>query len=340
MYDVICFGAATQDIFIKIASSNTEFQKNPETNKEMLCFEHGSKIPVEEAITEIGGGALNTAIAYKYLGLHPAVVVAVGRDVPGNTIENRIAEHDIGDTFVVRLAGVHTGFSTIVTTVRGDRTAFVYRGANDYMSPDVIKKFENIAKTKWLSVSHLSGKSDLLLQDIVKLKEENPSIRVAWNPGFTQLKKGIEAMKPLLKHTTVLLLNRSESELLCNKTCDESAEGLKDIARKLEESGPEIVVISDGEGGALAFHDGMFYDSTVFPTNVVNTTGAGDAFMAGFVAGYEHSKGEIDVALSFGSANAAGVISQFGAQNGLLTLKQIEKMIQTNPSFTIEKEEA
>ncbi|MFC1640620.1 carbohydrate kinase family protein [Patescibacteria group bacterium] len=340
MFNVVCFGGATQDNIIKIASTDAKFQEDSSANRDLLCFEHGAKIPVEDAVSDVGGGALNTSVAYSQLGLKTAIVSATGQDHFSENIRKRLAQYKVDDTFLAELTGVHTGFSTIITTFKGDRTAFVYRGSNDFISRDLFADFDDLSTAEWFSISHLSGNSNNLHKDIIDLKKKNPDIRIAWNPGFTQISSGLENLKPLLRLTEVLIINRREAEVLTGRSSSEETikEDMRGIAQELLELGPKIVVISDGEGGAFVLTHKSFYEANVFPVNLVNTTGAGDAFMAGFVSGLHYSKNDVEVALSYGSANASGVISQFGAQKGIMTLKEIKKKVESTPEFEIRKE--
>ena len=341
MFNIVTFGAVTQDNFMKLAPESARLVEDGKSDASFLCFEYGAKVEVEDAWSRVGGGALNTALSYKHLGFSPVVVSAVGSDHYGKIILSRLAENDIEDHFVARIAGMHTGLSAIITSVRGDRTVFVYRGANDAITRDKLPRFHELASAKWFSVSHLSGQSDALLRDILQLKNENPKLNIAWNPGLTQLEKGAEALKEFLGVTKVLIVNRRESEILSGKKADRgSTADLKKIATYLAGLGPEIVVISDGQNGSVAYSNHTLYSANTFPANVINTTGAGDAFLAGFVTGLDHSSGDIEVALAYGSANAAAVVSRIDQRNGLLTLKEIQDKVQRTPTFRINKEHA
>lgn len=339
MFDIVTFGGVTQDNFMKIAPQSARFVEAGKSDANYLCFEYGAKIEVDDAFSSVGGGALNAALSYKRLGFSPAVVSAVGADHYGKNILSRLAENDITDRFVARVAGVHTGLSVIVSSVGGDRTVFVYRGANDAITRDKLPSFHELQAAQWFSVSHLSGKSDKLLNDILQLKKENPKIRIAWNPGLTQLAKGVDNLKEFLSATKVLVVNRRESEILSKKTADrKSDKALKKIAEYLSSCGPEIVVISDGSNGSIAYSHHSVYSANTFPANIVNTTGAGDAFLAGFVAGLHYGRDDIEVALTYGSANAAGVVARTMGGDGHMTLKEIQEKVQRAGSFRIKKE--
>jgi sugar/nucleoside kinase (ribokinase family) len=333
MFDVVTFGAASQDNFIKVSAGTFQFIPDPKTGNELLAFEHNAKIPVEEAASFPGGGALNTALALKQLGLSPLVVTAVGWDNFGDIILQKLKEKRIRDDYVLHLQGVHTAFSTILTTEKGDRTAFVYGGVSDHLTKELLPDFEKLSKAKIFVVSHLRGKGHNLLKDIFELKKKNPEVRIAWNPGSTQIQHGIAGLKNFLTQTDVFLVNKEEAEALLEKDHPDTIELL---AQEIHKSGVHIAVVTDGHNGAVAVTKRGVFMVKEFPTEVVNTTGAGDSFFAGLVAGL-HATQDIQKGLLFGAINAASTIAHLGAQNGYLTKEEIETRINKHPEFQIRK---
>lgn len=333
MFKVVTFGSASQDNFVKISKEACRFVADPQTGKEIIGFEHNAKIPVEEAASYTGGGALNTCLAFKRLGISPIIVTAVGWDNFGQIILEKLRDEGISREFVLHLQGVHSAFSTILTTHKGDRTAFVYSGANDHITKDLLPNLKKLGKAEWFVVSHLRGKGADLLIDIFAMKEKNPQIRIAWNPGSTQLQMGVMALKKFLTQTEVFLVNKEEAELLLAKKHSNS---IKDLAEEIRKTGPEVAVVTDGSNGAVAATAHGLYKATEFPSEVINTTGAGDSFFAGLVGGLQYTQ-NIEKALLFGSVNAASTISHLGAQNGHLSKEEIEERISQHTEFRISR---
>ncbi len=332
MFDVVTFGASSQDNFIKISEEFLHFVKDPKTGNELVSFEHNAKIPVQEAASFPGGGALNSAIALKRLGLKPLVVSAVGWDNFGEIILNKLQEAGIRRDYVLRLQGVHTAFSTIISTAKGDRTAFVFGGATEHLSKELLPPFEKLAKAEIFAVSHLRGEGHKLLKDIFDAKQFKPDLKIAWNPGSTQIQHGVAGLKEYLTKTDVLLMNREEAQSLLGKT---QATSSKDLVEGLRAAGPHIAVVTDGNNGALAATPRGTMKISRFPAEVINTTGAGDSFFAGLIAGLHYAK-NIEKGLIFGSINAASTISYLGAQNGYLSRAEIENVIHDHPEFHVE----
>jgi len=92
------------------------------------------------------------------------------------------------------------------------------------------------------------------------------------------------------------------------------------IAQKL---GPEVMVVTVGKKGAYAADEKKIYFQKPCPSKVVNITGAGDSFAAGFVSSLFYQPSNLSQALLWGSKNSASVINSVGAQKGLLSKRQI-----------------
>ena len=90
------------------------------------------------------------------------------------------------------------------------------------------------------------------------------------------------------------------------------------MLREFSLLGPEKIVVTRDKCGVSCFDGVDFYESQAINTkNVVDTTGAGDAFASGFLAGIIKEK-DIPTSLMWGNKNAGAVISFYGAQHGLL----------------------
>ena len=108
--------------------------------------------------------------------------------------------------------------------------------------------------------------------------------------------------------------------------------------KKLKVRDYQIIVITDGGRGAYAYDGHKFYFCPVFEGPVVSTLGAGDAFASTFCAALDRNKLNIGKALMYASVNSAGVVSEFGATQGLLTFEQIEEKLKSKPDYKFKTE--
>ena len=108
---------------------------------------------------------------------------------------------------------------------------------------------------------------------------------------------------------------------------------LKEMFKKLKVSDYQVIVITDGGRGAYAYEGNRYYYCPCFDGPVVSTLGAGDAFASTFCAAL--NKYDLDIAKSLmaASINSGGVVSAFGATQGLLTFDEINEKIAQNPDY-------
>jgi ribokinase len=178
---------------------------------------------------------------------------------------------------------------------------------------------------------HLSSFADdrqLKLQ-VASVKKLKDSVRVSLAPGMIYVTKGLKALSPLFKRTYVVFMNREEIERLTGK--DFSAG-----ASELVKSGCRIIVVTLGQGLAkgkagmiTAYIRDVEKEYEVVSQKAVRkspleTTGAGDAFAAGFLFGL--LKGQrIEECGLLGDIAAGFAIKKLGARSGLPTLSQLSQ---------------
>lgn len=313
MFDVITIGGATRDIFFR----TKEGRILKEANKSYLSFEYGSKIIPDQTFFSYGGGAANSAIAMAKMGLNVATYICLGQEGTGDIVVENLESQGVDARFVVRDKEEHTAVSFILSIPGGDRIIFNYPGANIDLD---IKNWEEL-KTNWIYLTSLRGKSANLLPKIAKFLKHQ-KINLAFNPGETQLRKGLSYLKKILKETSVLILNFDEAKELASLGVKSSK--IDDVLKALQSKGPEIVVITDGKNGSYAFDSKKIFYQKCISERVFDTTGAGDAYGSTFVASLILGFG-IQKAMKLAALNSASVVGHLGAQKGLLTLKELKK---------------
>lgn len=316
MFDIITIGSATRDVFLK--SEKIKIKKSltsPSGFDE--CLPLGSKIELNDITFDTGGGATNAAVTFSNLGLRTATVCRVGKDLAGLQIDQMFKEHDISNKFVQLDAKLGTAYSLILLAGTGQRSILVYRGASKKIMPKDIP-WDKV-KTKWFYVSSLAG-DITMIKKIWQFAKKN-KIKIAWNPGGKELSKGLTALSPYIKQTAFFTINTEEAAELTKERPGDipgAAKKLKKLAKCLS--------LTDGPKGAYAWHRGKGLYIATLKVKRVNTTGAGDAFGSGFVAGLA-MKNDIKYAAKMGMLNANMVITRMGAKNGLLKKKPTIKKL-------------
>ena len=337
MFDVVTFGSATVDIFVESDKAHVVNIRGVEGELDLYCLRYGEKVEIDHSAFEIGGGAVNTASCFAKLGLKTAAAVKIGQGVNSKSVIKRMKENGVSADFVMRTDEERTGFSVILTSFEGDRTVLAHRGANITLKTEDIN-FDKLKETKWIYCAPLNSKYGNVLQPITDFAAKN-KIKVAHNLGGRALDRSLDELKPILKNLNILSLNTQEATRITGieqKYCKEKKsvinDDVKDMLEKLKKYIKDIVLITDGKKGAYAYDGKKFYYAPIFPTKRVSSLGAGDAFASTFCASCIMG---IDVltSLEFASINSGYVVTKYGAQEGLLKLKEIEKIKKEHPEY-------
>lgn len=323
-YDFITIGGATRDIaFFSNEGVLVDNKKDPLRQK-LLAFEYGAKIRIDKFVSLFGGGAANVAVNLAGLGFKTATVFAVGNDDNGREIVKNIKLKKVATDLIEINKQADSGSSFILIAKSGERIIFTTRGANDLLSLDS-KKIKAFKQAKNIYIASLSG----VWLKILKQVFENSQGKIFWNPGASQLAASFKNLQPFFKKTYCLMLNRDEAiELVLSskKATHSFLDKVDNLLVTIKSYGPKIVAITDGSRGAY-FYDGLnfYHQKIVKEKKHVDTTGIGDVYNSTLAAGLLFYNGDILKAAKLASKNAASKIAHLGAQNGLLTKKELMK---------------
>lgn len=327
MYDVICVGSATVDVFAKTKFSELIkiFDKKGETD--LLAYPAGSKILIEELNFTTGGGATNTAVALARLGNKVACICKTGAGANAEKVEKHLKRENVDISLLVKDKKGRTGFSIILDSLEHDRTILAFKGSNNTLGFNEI----NLKKlnTKWFYFSTMMDKSFKTLEKLAKYAQKN-KIKIAFNTSPYLAKKGAKYLKTILERTEIFILNKEEaSSIAPGKT-------IGDLLKNIRKLGPKIIVITDGKNGATAYDGHFAYHSVPHDVKVVETTGAGDAFASSFLSGML-KKNNIEFAMKLATTNSESVITRHGAKTGLLRWNEALSLIKRKPTKIIKK---
>lgn len=311
MKKIITIGGATQDIFI---------------HHEAVDFAHltSCKIEVSGLHRATGGGATNSAAAFKRLGFDVAAFFKVGNDVAGKTVITDLTQAGINLQYVIKTDAAPTATSFVIRHTT-ECIIFVYRGANMTITAEEVP-YEAFDLVSCAYITSLSGVSASLLPLICKALHER-KVTVAVNPGAGQLKFGAKAVLDALPSIAVFSLNKNEAESLwavCACTEKNIPFTIPGYCKMIMERGPKIVVVTDGPRGVyVASHDKLYFHQSL-ATKVINTVGAGDAFGSTFFACLQLGI-PLQEALIYGLINSSSVLSSPDAKAGLLYFDDLQR---------------
>jgi len=307
--DLVTIGDSTIDTFIYPQEVETFCTVKPEECH--ICFNYGDKVPVKNLEISVGGNAANHAVAAARLGLTTAIITIIGDDLAGDQILARLKKENVLTDWVTIQVQGKTNHSTIIS-LGNERTILSYHAPRLYRLP------AQVPITSWLFLTSVGEGFEPYYEQVASWATSN-KIHLAFAPGSRQTRSGLSAIKPTLKSSEILFVNRQEAGKITGLSPDTSP---KTLLKTLFSYGPKIIFITDNIKGSYAFDGQSYYLCDALITQTTEITGAGDAYAAGtlaaIIAGQPFSQ-----AMLQGTINASSVVSHIGAQTGLLKKHQI-----------------
>ncbi|MEA2020315.1 MAG: carbohydrate kinase family protein [Patescibacteria group bacterium] len=321
MFDIVTIGHSTVDYFLGLGSADIAFGEDDDS---LLCIDFADKIPVENFKKGVGGNAANTGVGCARLGLNTAIVSWIGKDLEGELVLKTLKEENI-ELLWVRISEEEITDQSVILNFEAERTILSYHCPRTLLIPADAPESRLIYLTS-------AGRAFEEVHPQVLQYAEGAGAKLAYNPGSYELAGGLSVNKGVLEHCAILILNSEEAgELARGKfvsfSKDERAAEIGELMHELREAGPETIVVTDGSFGSYAFDGENIVFCPSIETQVVEMTGAGDAFSAGFLSAWVEDK-SLKESLQWGNTNAASVISEVGCQEGLLSR---EKLLEQLP---------
>ena len=274
----------------------------------------GGEAHAEQADFRLGGSGCITAINLQLLGQPVSLAANMGADIFSQFAEEHIKASGIDGSLIRNLPGEQTGFFMILVTPGGQRTMFGNRGANAV----ALDKGVILSRLGEFSHLHVSGYSllgndqfDVVSQVMDRAKSSG--ITVSLDPGVCTSEQAAEKVLGLLKHVDYFLPSQDElSSLVKDMEFEEKVVTLLEL-------GCKVVALKQGKGGGKYFEAGLTVSApaeNVPCKQIVDTTGAGDCFNAGFLMGVLNGKTP-EEALRMANAAAFRIIT---SRHGIVDL--------------------
>lgn len=318
--DILAIGDLATEPFIKIKEAEAIYNKEDDDWK--LCLDFGGKIPYESAeICRAVGNSSNFAIATSRLGLSSALVSYVGQDEIGDGNIKELKKEKVITKYIKKIRGLKSNYHYVLW-FKEDRSILVTHTEFPYSFPRVTKH------PKWMYLSSLAANSLSYHKEIIEYVKSHPGVSLVFQPGTLQIKFGVDSLKEVYENSKILICNKEEAE----KIIGVNEMDIPSLLKKIHDLGPKIVVITNGIKGSYSFDgaDILFMNSFYKKEKTIESTGAGDAFAAGFVTALSWGK-DLGSALVYGSLNANSVVSFVGPHEGLLRKDEIEKLYESVP---------
>jgi sugar/nucleoside kinase (ribokinase family) len=278
---------------------------------------------VEEIRVTAAGSAGGTAITLAKLGARVRSAGAIGTDAVGDMLTRLLERDGVDTSLLVRREDVQTSASVLPIRPNGDRPAFHVVGANQTYGPDDAPLNELAATTHL----HLGGPEFMGGEAAARILERARAQGVVTSadvlaPGDPGL---LEWIGPALAHMDYLLPN--DEQVLGFTGADDLVAG----CRALLERGVGCIAATRGADGVVIVDAGGVEEVPSFAVEVVDTTGCGDAFSAGFLRDLALNRGRRDAAL-LGCAAAALVAQGLGSDHGDFDLAAADAFAASTPT--------
>jgi ribokinase len=297
--DVIGFGALNIDKLYKVSMIAKE-----EEESFVIDFKESP-----------GGSAANTIVGLARLGLKTGYIGKVAEDREGELLLEDFRKENIDTSGIILSRQGRSGVVTGYIDKKGERALYVDPGVNDRLDFKEIN-LAYASRAEFLHLTSFVGEKPFEAQK--KLVKTLSEVKISFDPGALYARKSLVSLKPIIKRSFVMLPNENEIRLLTGKDYEGGS-------KALIKEGVSLVAVKLGERGCYVTNNKESHLVEPYEKKLVDTTGAGDAFCAGFLYGLIKGR-DLYQCGRLGNFVAARCISKIGARTGLPRLSDLEDM--------------
>jgi ribokinase len=299
VFDAIGFGALNVDKLFKV-------------DRIASAEEESVIIDFSEAC---GGSAANTIVGLARLNCKVGFIGKIGPDREGRMLLEDFRAEGVDTNGVIAAKHGRSGNVMGFVDERGERALYIDSGVNDDVEFEELS-VEQVFQARFLHLTSFVGRRSMQTQ--MRLLQVLPrNVWVSFDPGAVYARMGLRNLRPILRRTYVAMPNAGELELLTGESdYRRGAEALlaEDISVAAIKLGAQGCYVTDGTESCMI---------EAPKVKVVDTTGAGDAFCAGFLYGLIRDK-KIYECGRIGNFVASQCIMKVGARTGLPRVKDLE----------------
>ena len=301
MADVFVLGSINQDFVLKV-------ERRPKP---------GETVTNAQLSTHNGGKGANQAAAAAFLGASVAFLGRVGDDEFGEPLVQALKEKGIDTSLIERALGASTGAAFITVTPDGENAITVAPGANRSLTPGDVDAASGAIWEARVLVAQMEVPIETVLRAVEVAAEGGTRALVNLAPTFEVPRELLESLDPLV-------VNEHEAAFLLGGEV-EGVEGALAAAPELLSLGPRTAVITVGEAGAVFAEGGSSGHLPAPKVDVVDTTGAGDAFVGALAVRLARGA-SLEGAVAYAVRAGAAAVTKEGAQGALPSPEVVEAL--------------
>jgi ribokinase len=291
-FDVVGFGALNVDTLMKV-------DKIAGAEEESFIHDY------TEAC---GGSAANTIVGLARLNCKVGFIGKVADDHEGKLQVECFKSEGVDTNGIIHASKGKSGVCLGFVDKKGARSLYINSGVNDQIEFRELQA-PYVTDTQFIHLSSYIGEKSFRAQK--KLLSFLPErVKISFDPGSLYAQKGFSYIEPIIQNATVMIPNELELQLLTGER--EIPKG----AERLLDAGVKIVAVKLGAKGCYVTNGEEKRTINPYKVAVVDTTGAGDAFNAGFLYGLLHDK-PLKECGQLGNYVAAQSVTKMGSRAGL-----------------------
>ena len=283
--------------------------------------EKGKLVLFDELEIHTGGCANNTAIALTRLGLSAGAMGKVGTDAFGDLILQKLRDNGVNTGGMQQDPGSSTSFTFVAVASDGERTFYHYIGANgELCEADLDWEVIKSAKILHIAGALVMPRFDGAPMANVLQKAKTLGITTSLDTAYDATGKWMETLEPCLPYVDMFMPSIVEAQQLTGLS------DAREIAQFLRRSyGIHTIAIKMGEDGSYVSTPEREHFATAYPVTAVDATGAGDAYVAGFLAGTLMGW-DLKATAELASATGAACVTAIGTTAGIQNLEETLKI--------------
>ena len=301
MADVFVVGSINQDFVLSV-------ERRPAP---------GETVTDARLATHNGGKGANQAAAAALLGASVAFLGCVGDDGFGGPLVRSLEDKGVDTSLVKEVPDSSTGAAFITVTPDGENAITVAPGANRRLTTEDVEEASGSIGEARILVAQMEVPPEVVLRAVEVAAGSGTRTLVNLAPPF-------EVPQALLEKLDPLVINEHEAAFLLGERV-EGVDGALEAAPKLLSLGPGSVVVTLGEDGAVFSGGESAQHLTASRVKVVDTTGAGDAFV-GALAAMLADDAPLEDAVAYAVRAGAAAVTKEGAQGALPTPETVESL--------------